>query len=391
MTEFCTANPKGMEEKDTIVINKVGGDTAEIYMYGVIGAGLDIDANVVVGEMEKMRRGGIRNFRFYVNSEGGEVTQGSALFNYLDRTDISVEWVVDGIAASMMAMLITNPKHKVKAAKYAGFMYHRVQGSAYGNSDEVRNLASMIDTFENSLVEMMAARMKCDPKKVKEEFFTDGLEHWMNAEEAKRRGLVDEIITGKDITPAPEGLKKTRDLRDYYNNQLFNILKHQDMALKNIAKFAALLNIAEKDAENEETLAAAVTNVITRNGELSTQLTAEKAKTAELENRVRAFEASRVKTLIDRAIADKKFGEDEREDYTKLANSDFELAEKMIGRMQGVKPITDRLEGGGEPEEEKDWTFDDYHKKGRLENLKKNNPEKYNKVYKAKFGHAPQN
>ena len=113
-----------MEERDTIIINKVGGDTAEIYMYGVIGAGLDIDANVVVGEMEKMRRGGIRNFRFYVNSEGGEVTQGSVLFNYLDRTDISVEWVVDGIAASMMAMLITNPKHKVKAAKYAGFMYH---------------------------------------------------------------------------------------------------------------------------------------------------------------------------------------------------------------------------------------------------------------------------
>ena len=98
-----------------------------------------------------------------------------------------------------------------------------------------------------------------------------------------------------------------------------------------------------------------------------------------------------MKTLIDRAIADKKFGEDEREDYTKLANSDFELAEKMIGRMQGVRPITDRLEGGEEPEEEKDWTFDDYHKKGRLENLKKNNPEKYNKVYKAKFGHAPQN
>lgn len=391
MTEFCTANPKGMEERDTTIINKVG-DTAEIYMYGVIGSGLDIDANVVVAEVEKLRRGGCRNLRFYVNSEGGEVSQGSALFNYLDRTDISVEWVVDGIAASMMAMLLTNPKHTVKAAKYAGFMYHRVQGSAYGNSDEVRNLAAMIDTFENSLIEMMAARMKCDPKDVRAEFFTDGLEHWMNAEEAKRRGLVDEIITGKDITPAPEGLKKTRDLRDYYNNQLYNILKHQDMALKDMAKLARILNIAEKDAENEDTLAAAITNVVTQNSELTNQLNAEKSKNTELANRVKAFEASRVKTLIDTAIAEKKFGEDEREDYTKLANSDFELAEKMIGRMQGVKPVNQHLNAGGEePEEEKDWTFDDYHKKGRLENLKKNNPEKYNKVYKAKFGHAPQN
>jgi len=380
-----------MEETRTTIINKVGNDTAEIYMYGVIGSGLDIDANVIVAEVERLRRGGCRNFRFYVNSEGGEVPQGNALFNYLDRTDINVEWVVDGIAASMMAMVITNPKHTVKAAKYAGFMYHRVQGSAYGNSDEVRNLASMIDTFESSLIEMMAARMRCDPKEVKAEFFTDGLEHWMNAEEAKRRGLVDEIITGKDITPAPEGLRKTRELRDYYNNQLYNILKHEDMAFKDMAKFAKILDIAEKDVENEDAFAAAITNIVAKNGELASKVAAVEAKNVELTNKVKAFEESRVKTLIDQAIAGKKFGEDEREDYTRLANSDFGLAEKMIGKMQGVQPINQHLKGGVEPDEEKDWTFDDYHKKGRLENLKRENPEKYNKVYKAKFGHAPQN
>lgn len=380
-----------MEETRTTIINKVGNDTAEIYMYGVIGSGLDIDANVIVAEVERLRRGGCRNFRFYVNSEGGEVPQGNALFNYLDRTDINVEWVVDGIAASMMAMVITNPRHTVKAAKYAGFMYHRVQGSAYGNSDEVRNLASMIDTFESSLIEMMAARMRCDPKEVKAEFFTDGLEHWMNAEEAKRRGLVDEIITGKDITPAPEGLRKTRELRDYYNNQLYNILKHEDMALKDMAKFAKILDIAEKDVENEDAFAAAITNIVAKNGELASKVAAVEARNVELTNKVKAFEESRVKTLIDHAIAEKKFGEDEREDYTRLANSDFGLAEKMIGKMQGVQPINQHLKGGVEPDEEKDWTFDDYHKKGRLENLKKENPEKYNKVYKAKFGHAPQN
>ena len=72
------------------LINKVDSTTAEIYMYGVIGSGLDIDANVVVAEIENLRKKGCRNFRFYVNSEGGEVIQGSALFNYLDRTDIEV-------------------------------------------------------------------------------------------------------------------------------------------------------------------------------------------------------------------------------------------------------------------------------------------------------------
>ena len=208
------------------LINKVDSTTAEIYMYGVIGSGLDIDANVVVAEIENLRKKGCRNFRFYVNSEGGEVIQGSALFNYLDRTDIEVEWVVDGVAASMMAMLISNPKHKVKAAKYASFMYHRVQGSCYGNSDEVRNLAAMIDTFEKSLVDMMASRMKVDAASVKKEFFTDGLDHWMNAEEAMRRGLVDEIISGKNIT-SPKELVSSKDVFNFYNKQLINYKQNQ--------------------------------------------------------------------------------------------------------------------------------------------------------------------
>lgn len=371
------------------LINKVDSTTAEIYMYGVIGSGLDIDANVVVAEIENLRKKGCRNFRFYVNSEGGEVIQGSALFNYLDRTDIEVEWVVDGVAASMMAMLISNPKHKVKAAKYASFMYHRVQGSCYGNSDEVRNLASMIDTFEKSLVDMMASRMKVDAESVKKEFFTDGLDHWMNAEEAMRRGLVDEIITGKNITPSPKELVSSKDVFNFYNKQLINYKQNQKSMITNKAEIGKLLNIAEAEV-SDDTVMTAVKNVLKSNSELQNQLKTVKDENASLKNQIGELNNAKVKSLIDKAIADKKFGEDERESYTRLANTDFELAEKMIGKMKGVERIVDRLDSEHESEEEKDWTFDDYHKKGKLENLKKTNKEKYNKLYKTRFGRNPQ-
>lgn len=371
------------------LINKVDSTTAEIYMYGVIGSGLDIDANVVVAEIENLRKKGCRNFRFYVNSEGGEVIQGSALFNYLDRTDIDVEWVVDGVAASMMAMLISNPKHKVKAAKYASFMYHRVQGSCYGNSDEVRNLAAMIDTFEKSLVDMMASRMKVDAESVKKEFFTDGLDHWMNAEEAMRRGLVDEIITGKNITPSPKELVSSKDVFNFYNKQLINYKQNQKSMITNKAEIGKLLNIAEAEV-SDDTVMTAVKNVLKSNSELQNQLKTVKDENASLKNQIGELNNAKVKSLIDKAIADKKFGEDERESYTRLANTDFELAEKMIGKMKGVERIVDRLDSEHESEEEKDWTFDDYHKKGKLENLKKTNKEKYNKLYKTRFGRNPQ-
>ncbi len=386
--DFCTVKKHEMKTNFRIVNRDQGGKVAEVYMYGVIGAGLDIDTNVIVAQVEQMRRQGIRDFKFFVNSEGGEVVQGCALFNYLDRTDIDVEWVIDGLAASMMAMLITNPNHKVSAARYAKLMYHRVQGSVYGNSAEVRSMAEMIDKFETSLIEMMARRMNEPVEEVRKEFFTDGLDHWMTAEEAKKRGLVDSIIEGRNIAEPAADIKSAKTVFDFFNKQLLNIIKPNNM---DRAKFANLLNKQEKDIETDEALESAVKAVVDENVTLRDELKAERTKSAGLEQQVKTMNEAKVKQLVDSAIAAKKIGEDERETYTKLATNDFEMAEKIIGKLQGVTPVTDQLKTPVVNEAEKDWTFDDYHKKGKLENLMKENPQRYSELFEAKYGHKPNN
>lgn len=386
--DFCTVKKHEMKTNFRIVNRDQGGKVAEVYMYGVIGAGLDIDTNVIVAQVEQMRRQGIRDFKFFVNSEGGEVVQGCALFNYLDRTDIDVEWVIDGLAASMMAMLITNPNHKVSAARYAKLMYHRVQGSVYGNSAEVRSMAEMIDKFETSLIEMMARRMNEPVEEVRKEFFTDGLDHWMTAEEAKKRGLVDSIIEGRNIAEPAADIKSAKTVFDFFNKQLLNIIKPNNM---DRAKFANLLNKQEKDIETDEALESAVKAVVDENVTLRDELKAERTKSAGLEQQVKTMKEAKVKQLVDLAIAAKKIGEDERETYTKLATNDFEMAEKIIGKLQGVTPVTDQLKTPVVNEAEKNWTFDDYHKKGKLENLMKENPQRYSELFEAKYGHKPNN
>jgi phage shock protein A len=159
--------------------------------------------------------------------------------------------------------------------------------------------------------------------------------------------------------------------------------------ITNKAEIGKLLNIAEAEV-NDDSVMAAVKNVLKSNSELQNQLKTVKAENASLKNQIGELNNAKVKSLIDKAIAEKKFGEDERDSYTRLANTDFELAEKMIGKMKGVERIVDHLDTEHESEEEKDWTFDDYHKKGKLENLKKTNKEKYNKLYKTRFGRNPQ-
>jgi ATP-dependent Clp endopeptidase proteolytic subunit ClpP len=386
--DFCTVKKHEMKQSIKIV-NKTDGKTAEVYMYGVIGAGLDIDTNMVVAAIENLRKQGCRNFKFYVNSEGGEVVQGCALFNYLDRTDIDVEWVIDGLAASMMAMLITNPSHKVSAARYAKLMYHRVQGSVYGNSAEVRSMAEMIDKFETSLIEMMARRMNEPVDEVRKEFFTDGLDHWMTAEEAKKRGLVDNIIEGRNIAEPAADIKSAKAVFDFYNKQLLNIIKPNNNMSR--AKIAKLLNKAESEIETDEALEQAVEAQANENTRLRNELQTEKTKNDGLEQKLKTMNEAKVKQLVDTAIAAKKIGEDERETYTKLATDNFEMAEKIIGKLQGVNPVVDQLKKPIVNEAEKDWTFDDYHKKGKLENLLKENPQRYSELFEAKFGHKPTN
>lgn len=374
------------EKVNKILINKIGNDKAEIYLYGVIGSGLDIDANVLVGEIEGLRKNGCCNIVFFVNSEGGEVVQGMALFNYLNRTDIQVEWVIDGLAASMMAMLITNPNHKVSAARHAKLMYHRVQGAVYGNSSEVRSMAEMIDKFEASLIEMMAKRMNRPADKVREEYFTDGLDHWMTAEEAKGLGLVDCIIDGKDIAEPAADIKSAKSVFDFYNKQLLNIIKTKDM---NRMKISELLNKAESEIATDEALENAVEGVVRDRETLRNELSAEREKNATLIAQVEAMNKAKVKSLVDQAIEAKKIGEDERETYTKLATNDFETAQKIIDKLQGVPRIVDGLATRTVNEKEKDWTFEDYHKNGRLENLKRENPDRYSELFEAKYGHKP--
>ena len=251
-----------------------------------------------------------------MNSDGGEVAQGSALFNYLDRTDVDITWVVDGIAASMMAVLITNPKHHVKAARHAKFMYHRVSGYVYGNSDDSRAAADMMDSFEKTLIEMMSSRIGLTVDETRNRYF-DGVDHWLSAEEAVQAGLCDEIVNTNMNIKELERITDARSAFNYYNNQIIN-LKQKKMDEKAIAM---ALNISENSTETE--MLDSLRSVVNERADLRQQLQAEKEKVAGLENRIREFEASKVKNLIDSAVSDKRISEDDRDAYTKLAEQDI--------------------------------------------------------------------
>lgn len=364
------------------LVNQINSNSAEILLYGIIGKWMDIDVDYLVRELEALKKAGVKNLTFYVNSDGGEVPQGQALWAYLNRCNMSVTFVIDGVAASMMAMLITNPKHTVIANKYSKFMYHRLSGHVNGNPDEVRAYADMMDKFEEDLIDMFSMRTGLDKKQTKKDYFNN-TEKWLSAQEALALKLVNEIRDGYSGIEAPANLTTSREVYNYYSEQLVNY-SNNNQTQNQMKKIATLLNLS--DNATEDAIATAVQNLISAGSQHTSAIAAKDNEITELKRQVAEHNSAKVKSLIDAAIAAKKFGEDMRETYTTMATTDYAMAEKVIDKMSGVGPVIDRLGKDATPEAEKNWTWDDYHKKGRLENLKETNQSRFAELYKAKYG-----
>lgn len=360
------------------LINQTNSQQADIYMYGIIGRYMDVDINYLIKELEQLRKIGVKKLFFYVNCDGGEVVQGQTLWAYLDRNDFEVTFIIDGIAASIMAMILTNPKFYIIANPYSKFMYHRVQGGVNGNSDDVRSYADMMDKFEVDLVDMFNKRTGLDPKKVKKEYFGNQ-NKWLSAQEALDKKLINEIREGNENITEPQNLDSSRDVYQYFENQLTNCITKE----QNMKKVALLLNLSEE--ATEQAVETAVQNLIKNNNQHVVDLSKKDNQITELENTIKENNAAKVKNLIDGAIGAKKFGEDMRVSYTEMAAENYNRTEKIISKMSGVDPVINGLGGEGVPDAEKNWKWDDYHKANKLENLKNTNQVRFGELYKEKF------
>lgn len=340
-----------------------------VTLSGEIGRYMAVDVEVLKGEIDSALAGGARELVLCVNSDGGDVLQGIDLYAYLDRQEVPVTWVVDGVAASMMAILLSNPKHKVVASRYSMLMYHRVQGYVYGTPEEVREEAEVMEKFESQLVTMLSERMGRDAEEVRALYFADGKPHWLTAAEAKELGIVDEIVGEESSIALPPVEQGSKAVVDYYRAKITNLNKQKnDMDKPEIQNLAPKLGLSNGASDAE--IIAKVEAIVAENKSLKEALEQQ--------------QASRVAELVDKAIAEKKIGADERETYMKLANADYDSTAAVLAKKSAPLRVADALQTGGKAE-----TWDELYKAGKLQNLKESDPERYAALYKERFGREP--
>ena len=153
----------------------------------------DVTANLVVAQMLFLEmEDPDQDIMLYINSPGGSVTAGMAIYDTMRYLKCEVSTLCIGMAASMGAFLLSaGVKGKRKALPNAEIMIHQPLGGAKGQATDIQIQAEQILRIKKRLNEQLAEHTGQPLKKIERDVERD---HFLTAEEAKAYGLIDEII-----------------------------------------------------------------------------------------------------------------------------------------------------------------------------------------------------
>lgn len=169
--------------------------TGEIFIYDEISP-WGVGANDFARLLGELRFQGVRSLNIHINSPGGDVFEGVAIYNLIRQFDGVRTVFIDGLAASI-ASVIALAGDRIVCAPNAMMMIHDPYCFTVGNAAEIRAQADMLDQVAAVMVGTYAERTKQAPDDLRR-WMAD--ETWMSATTAKERGFVHEITGEK----APE-------------------------------------------------------------------------------------------------------------------------------------------------------------------------------------------
>ena len=153
----------------------------------------DVSANLVVAQMlflEAEDPG--KDIHFYINSPGGSVSAGFAIYDTMQYIKCDVSTICIGMAASMGAFLLSGgAKGKRLDLPNAEIMIHQPSGGARGQETEIRIVAENILKTRNKLNEILAANTGKSVEEISRDTERD---NYMTAQEAVAYGLIDSVV-----------------------------------------------------------------------------------------------------------------------------------------------------------------------------------------------------
>ena len=152
----------------------------------------EVNANIIISELLYLDSLDNNEIYLYINSPGGSVTAGLAIYDTMNYVKSDIRTIVIGIAASMAAFLLAaGTQGKRCSLPNAEVMIHQPLGGAQGQATEIKIAAERILKLKKKLNKILADKTNKTVKKITTDTERD---YFMSANEALDYGLIDEII-----------------------------------------------------------------------------------------------------------------------------------------------------------------------------------------------------
>ena len=153
----------------------------------------DVLANTVIAQLLFLENSNTdQDIKLYINSRGGSVTAGMAVYDAIQYIEPDVSTICVGMAASMASVLLAGgAEGKRLCLPNSEVMIHQVMGGAEGQASDVEIHAKRILRIKDKINEILAKHTGKDKETIKEDSDRD---YFMTAQEAKEYGIVDKII-----------------------------------------------------------------------------------------------------------------------------------------------------------------------------------------------------
>ena len=167
---------------------------ARIELKGTISKWRETEAEFT-SKIEQLIRSGIKDVHIYINSPGGSVTAGLAIYDTMQFISSDVATMCTGMAASMAAVLLVAGKEgKRSALTHSRVMIHQPLGGVQGQASDIEIEAREIQKYKKELYNIIAEHSHQPFDKVWQD---SDRNYWMTADEAKEYGMIDQIMVKK--------------------------------------------------------------------------------------------------------------------------------------------------------------------------------------------------
>ena len=138
----------------------------------------------------------VKDIQIYINSPGGSVYAGLGIYDTMQILKPDVATICTGMAASMGAILLcAGTKGKRSALKHSRVMIHQPLGGANGQASDIEITAREISKLKKELYQIISFHSGQTIKKIENNSDRD---YWMTSNEAKKYGMIDEVLTQKN-------------------------------------------------------------------------------------------------------------------------------------------------------------------------------------------------